>query len=123
METRCEAEQLAKANDGALGLDGETFAASEASGGEAFLQQSRDARVPCPSRPRRNRRQAIPTDGGQKGRVRSIQAMRDRVVQGARKRSLEPIYAAAGQPGSFGDRAQRRVHEAVHRVAEAIARH
>ena len=67
----------------------------------------------------RNRKQEIPKDGG-KVRVLSIPAIRDRVVQGALKLILEPIFEADFQPGSFGYRPKRTAHEAVHRVAEAI---
>ena len=77
-----------------------TFEAIEASGVEAFLQQIREELVTCTYRPMRNRRQAIPKDGGKKVRVLSIPAMRDRVVQGALTLILEPIVEADFQPGS-----------------------
>ena len=47
----------------------------------------------------------------------------DRVVQGALKLILEPIFEADFQPGSFGYRPKRTAHEAVDRVAQAIVRH
>ena len=53
-------------------------------------------------------------------RVLSIPTIRDRVVQGALKLSLEPIFAADFQPGSYGYRPKRSAHDAVLRVAEAI---
>jgi RNA-directed DNA polymerase len=65
------------------------------------------------------RRQEIPKDGG-KVRVLSIPAIRDRVVQGALKLILEPIFEADFQPGSFGYRPKKTAHEAVDRVAKAI---
>lgn len=46
--------------------------------------------------------------------------IRDRVVQGALTRILEPILAAAFPPGADGSRPQRAAHDAVVRVAEAI---
>ena len=67
----------------------------------------------------RKRKKEIPKDGG-KVRVLSIPAIRDRVVQGALKLILEPIFEADFQPGSFGYRPKRTAHEAVQRVAEAI---
>ena len=73
--------------------------------------------VPLPAR-----RQEIPKDGG-KVRVLSIPAIRDRVVQGALKLILEPIFEADFQPGSFGYRPKRTAHEAVDRVAEAIVQY
>ena len=53
----------------------------------------------------------------------SIGAVRDRVVQGALKLILEPIFEADFQDGSFGYRPGRSAHEAVERVAEAIVKH
>jgi RNA-directed DNA polymerase len=49
-----------------------------------------------------------------------VPAIRDRVVQGALKLILEPIFEADFQAGSFGYRPNRSAHEAVIRVAEAI---
>ena len=65
------------------------------------------------------RKKEIPKDGG-KVRVLSIPAIRDRVVQGALKLILEPIFEADFQPGSFGYRPKRTAHQAVNRVAQAI---
>jgi RNA-directed DNA polymerase len=123
VETLRAAYELAKANDGAPGIDGVTFEAIEASGVDAFLQQIRDELVTRTYRPMRNRRQEIPKDGGKKVRVLSIPAIRDRVVQGAVKLILEPIFEADFQPGSYGYRPKRSAHDAVTRVAEAIAKH
>ena len=119
METLRAAYMLAKKNDGAPGIDGVTFEAIEARGAEAFLGQICDelnerSYVPLPAR-----KQEIPKDGG-KVRVLSIPAIRDRVVQGALKLILEPIFEADFQPGSFGYRPNRTAHEAVDRVDQAI---
>jgi RNA-directed DNA polymerase len=122
METLSEAYALAKKNDGAPGVDGVTFAAIEAQGVEAFLVQIRDELVGRTYAPLPARRQEIPKDGG-KVRVLSIPAIRDRVVQGALKLILEPIFEADFQPGSFGYRPKRTAHEAVERVAKAIVQH
>jgi RNA-directed DNA polymerase len=67
----------------------------------------------------RARKKEIPKDGG-KVRVLSIPAIRDRVVQGALKLILEPIFEADFQPGSYGYRPKRTAHQAVNRVAQAI---
>jgi RNA-directed DNA polymerase len=98
METLCEAYQMAKSNDGAPGIDGVTFAAIEESGVDSFLRQIRDELVTNTYRPMRARKKEIPKDGG-KVRVLSIPAIRDRVVQGALKLILEPIFEADFQPG------------------------
>ena len=121
-ETLDEAYWLAKKNNGAPGSDGVTFEAIEAGGVDIFLEQLRDELVQGTYRPLRNRKQAIPKDGG-KSRVLSIPAIRDRVVQGALKLILEPIFEADFQDGSFGYRPKRTAHEAVHRVADAIVRY
>ena len=122
LETLRAAYALAQKSDGAPGLDGVTFAAIEAQGVEAFLVQIRDELVGRTYVPLPARRQEIPKDGG-KVRVLSIPAIRDRVVQGALKLILEPIFEADFQPGSFGYRPKRTAHEAVDRVAKAIVQH
>jgi RNA-directed DNA polymerase len=122
METLHEAYALAKKNNGAPGIDGVTFEAIEDSGVEAFLKQIQDELAAHTYRPLRNRRQEIPKGDG-KVRVLGIPAIRDRVVQGALKLILEPIFEADFQPGSFGYRPGRTAHEAVQRVAEAIVKH
>jgi len=121
LETLREAYLLAKKNNGAPGIDGVTFEAIEAGGVEAFLEQLRDELAAHRYRPLRNRRQEIPKGDG-KVRVLGIPAIRDRVVQGALKLILEPIFEADFQPGSFGYRPGRTAHEAVQRVAEAIVK-
>ena len=119
MEALREAYALAKENDGAPGIDGVTFEAIEARGVEVFLEQIRDELVGRTYKPLPARRQEIPKDGG-KVRVLSIPAIRDRVVQGALKLILEPIFEADFQPGSFGYRPKKTAHEAINRVAKAI---
>src|SRR6476659_5698776 len=118
METLSEAYALAKNNNGAPGIDGVTFAAIEAQGVATFLEQIQDELVQRTYVPLPARKQEIPKDGG-KVRVLSIPAIRDRVVQGALKLTLEPIFEADFQSGSFGYR-PRTAHDAVDRVARAI---
>jgi RNA-directed DNA polymerase len=120
IETLREAYQMAKKNNGAPGMDGVTFEAIEESGVEMFLQQIRDELVTNTYRPTPVRRKEIPKDGGNKVRVLSIPSIRDRVVQGALKLILEPIFEADFQPGSYGYRPKRTAHQAVNRVAQAI---
>jgi RNA-directed DNA polymerase len=123
MDTLREAYRLAKENNGAPGSDGVTFEAIEASGVDAFLQQIRDELGTHTYQPMRLRQKAIPKDGGTKVRVLSIPTIRDRVVQGALKLILEPIFEADFQPGSYGYRPKRSAHDAVQRVAEAIVKY
>ena len=93
LETLHAAYALAKQNHGAPGIDGVTFAAIEEAGVEGFLVRLRDELVSRTYRPLRNRRVEIPKGGG-KVRVLGIPAIRDRVVQGALKLILEPIFEA-----------------------------
>jgi RNA-directed DNA polymerase len=118
-ETLREAYLLAKANDGAPGIDGVTFAAVEAGGVQEFLDQLRKELVERRYQPQAARKVEIPKDGG-KMRQLSIPSIRDRVVQGALKLILEPIFEADFQPGSFGYRPKKSAHTAIQRVREAI---
>ena len=118
-ETLRAAYEMAKQNDGAPGVDGVTFEAIEAQGVEALLEQLRDELTGRTYKPLPARKQEIPKDGG-KVRVWSIPAIRDRVVQGALKLILVPVFEADFQPGSFGYRPKRTAHDAIKRVAEAI---
>jgi len=120
METLQEAYRMEKNNDGATGVDGVTFEAIEESGRESFLKQIQDELVHDTYQPMRVRKKEIPKDGGSKIRVLSIPAIRDRVVQGALKLILEPIFEADFQSGSYGYRPKRTAQEAVLRVDKAI---
>ncbi|MGY4196253.1 RNA-directed DNA polymerase [Bradyrhizobium sp. USDA 4520] len=121
METLRAAYEMAKENDGAPGIDGVTFEAIEARGVESLLEQLRDELIGRSYQPLPSRKREIPKDGGSKVRVLSIPAIRDRVVQGALKLVLEPVFEADFQPGSFGYRPKRTAHEAIKRVAQAVA--
>jgi RNA-directed DNA polymerase len=118
-ETLRAAYELAKQNDGAPGSDGVTVEAIEADGVEPFLDQLREELVQRRYRPQRPRKVGIPKEGG-KVRHLSIPSIRDRVVQGALKLILEPIFEADFQPGSYGYRPKQSAHAAVQRVSEAI---
>jgi len=119
-ETLEEAYEMAKKNDGASGMDGVTFEAIEQSGVESFLEQIRGELISGRYQPMPVRKKEIPKDGGTKVRVLSIPSIRDRVVQGALKLILEPIFEADFQPGSYGYRPKRTAHEAINRVAQGI---
>jgi RNA-directed DNA polymerase len=118
LETLQAAYRLARENNGAPGIDGVTFEATEAQGLEGFLGQLREELVHRTYRPLRVRKVEIPKAGGT--RQLSIPAIRDRVVQGALKLILEPIFEADFQPGSFGYRPKKSAHDAIQRVSRAI---
>jgi RNA-directed DNA polymerase len=119
LETLQEAYKLAKRNNGAPGVDGVSFKAIEEAGTNEFLSQIRGELVEGTYRPLRVRKVGIPKSDG-KTRTLSIPAIRDRVVQGALKLILEPIFEADFQPGSFGYRPKKSAKDAVYRVSEAI---
>jgi RNA-directed DNA polymerase len=121
LDTLREAFRLAKRNNGAPGIDGISFSQIEKDGLENFLEILSAELKACTYLPQRNRIKEIPKDDGGTRNL-SIPTIRDRVVQGAVKLILEPIFEADFQSGSFGYRPKRTAHEAVARVADAIVR-
>jgi RNA-directed DNA polymerase len=119
METLRTSYEMAKKNNGAPGIDGVTFEDIEEKDIEVFLKNIRDDLVSGTYWPTRNRRKEIPKGKG-KVRVLGIPTIRDRVVQGALKLILEPIFEADFQDGSYGYRPKRTAHQAVNRVARAV---
>jgi RNA-directed DNA polymerase len=120
METLEEAYKLAKKNSGAPGIDEVTFEKIEEQGREQYLMQLKTELAEGTYQPLRNRLKEIPK-GNNKARILSIPAIRDRVVQGALRLVLEPIFEADFQEGSYGYRPKRSPQDAVQRVAAAIA--
>lgn len=117
-----EAYRLARKNNGAPGVDGVTFQQIEAAGPQVFLESlSRELQTKT-YRPLPCRQVEIPKDGG-KVRGLRIPAIRDRVVQGAVRLILEPIFEVDFQPGSFGYRPNRNAHQALERVRSGLNRH
>jgi RNA-directed DNA polymerase len=112
---------LARANAGAPGVDGETFAAIAASGEEGWLAGLRQELTTKTYRPAPVRRVMIPKPGGGE-RPLGIPTIRDRVVQTAAKLVLEPIFEAdledsayGYRPGRGGMDPVREVHRLLHR--------
>lgn len=122
METLKEAYVEARRNNGASGIDGVTFDSVEKAGLAAFLEQIQNELVTEVYIPMINRKVEIPKSPD-KVRVLGIPSIRDRVVQGAVKLILEPIFEADFQPGSYGYRPKRTAHAAVDRVAEAVVKY
>ena len=120
METLEEAYKLAKENNGAPGIDGVTFDQIEEQGRWDFLTQLKEELENKTYQPLRNRRKEIPKSNN-KVRILGIPAIRDRVIQGALRLVIEPIFEADFQEGSYGYRPKRSPQEAVQRVAGAIA--
>ncbi|MDR4510062.1 MAG: group II intron reverse transcriptase/maturase [Candidatus Brocadiaceae bacterium] len=121
METLQWAYRDARENNGAPGIDGVTCDDIEKAGVEVFLEQIQNDLISCAYRPMRNRVKKIPKDND-KVRILGIPAIRDRVVQGALKLILEPVFEADFQDGSYGYRPKRTAYAAINRVAEAVAK-
>lgn len=113
------AYEMARKNNGAPGTDGVTFEDIEAQGVARFLEQIQDQLIGRTYVPLPARKKEIPKGDG-KFRTLLIPAIRDRVVQGALKLILEPVFEADFQSGSYGYRPKRAAREAVNRVAQAI---
>ena len=114
-----ESYRLAKANDGAPGIDGKRFEDIEVDGTEGFLQGIRQELLNRTYRPLPNRKVDIPKGNG-KRRTLGIPTIRDRVVQGALKLILEPIFEADFKDCSYGYRLKRHAHQAIDRVTAGI---
>jgi RNA-directed DNA polymerase len=119
METLKAAYREAKANDGAPGIDGISFESIEAQGEEEFLENIGKELLTCTYRPSKNRRVEIPKGGG-KARRLGIPTIKDRVVEGAVKLILEPIFEADFHESSFSYRPKRTAHQALDRVVHGL---
>ena len=115
------AYEEARANAGAPGVDGVSFAQIEASGLETWLAGLREDLVSKTYRPDPVRRVLIPKpDGGE--RPLGIPTIRDRVVQTAAKLVLEPIFEADFEDNAYGYRPARGAVDAVKDVHRHLCR-
>ena len=119
MESLRAAYQEAKANDGAPGLDGESFEFIETQGVEKFLTAIREELLSRSYNPRKNRRVDILKGNGKTRRL-GIPTIKDRVIQGAVKLILEPIFEADFHQSSFAYRPRRTAHQALDRVVHGL---
>jgi len=116
-----EAYRIAKANRGAPGIDGQSFADIEATGVADFLEAIREELITGRYQPQPNRRVDIPKENG-KVRTLQVPCIRDRVVQGALKLILEAIFEADFCPNSYGFRPRRSPHQALAEVRRSVLR-
>src|SRR5438552_16385850 len=112
---------LARANAGAPGVDGITFAKIDASGSEDWLAGLREELVAKTYRPQPVRRVLIQKAGGGE-RPLGIPTIRDRGVQTAAKLVLEPIFEADFEDNAYGYRKARGAVDAVKEVHRLICR-
>src|SRR5882724_5842222 len=110
---------LAKANDGAPGVDGVSFADIESEGLEEWLNGLRKDLQDKTYKPQPVRRVMIPKPGGGE-RALGIPTIRDRVAQTAAKLILEPIFEAELEPNVYGYRPQRSPQDAIRKVDELL---
>jgi RNA-directed DNA polymerase len=109
------AYDLARANDGAPGVDGVTFDQIEADGLEDWQTRLGEELRTKTYRCQPVRRVVIPKPGGGE-RPLGIPTIRDRVVQTAAKLVLEPIFEADLDPAAFGYRPKRGAGQAIQTV-------
>jgi RNA-directed DNA polymerase len=112
---------LAKANDGAPGVDGESFEDIESRGREEWLNGLRKDLHDKTYKPQPVRRKMIAKPGGGE-RALGIPTIRDRVAQTAAKLILEPIWEADLEPNVYGYRPRKSAQDAIQKVDELLHR-
>jgi RNA-directed DNA polymerase len=115
------AYEVARANDGAPGVDGVTFDTIELAGVEEWLSGIGKALRERSYRPDPVRRVMIPKPNGGE-RPLGIPTIRDRVVQTAVKLVIEPIFEADLEPNAYGYRPRRSAGDAVEAVHGLLRR-
>jgi RNA-directed DNA polymerase len=113
------AYELAKANRGAPGVDGQSFEQIESQGLALWLTGIRNELRTKAYKPQPVQRVMIPKPGGGE-RPLGIPTIRDRVVQTAAKLVLEPIFEADLEPCAYGYRPKRSARDAIKRVHELL---
>ena len=115
------AYRLARANGGAAGVDGVTFAAIESTGLQEWLSGTGKMLRERTYRPEAVRRVMIPKPNGGE-RPLGIPTIRDRVVQTAVKLVIEPIFEVDLEPNTYGYRPRRSAGDAIKAVHELLRR-
>lgn len=121
VETLERAYYMARKNNGSPGVDGVSFQEIEEIGVRNYILELLQELLKGEYEPLKYRSVSIPKANG-KERILKIPAIRDRIVQGALKLILEPIFETDFQEGSFGFRPRRSAHKAIRRVDKELFR-
>ena len=113
------AYELAKSNQGAPGVDGQSFEEIESQGLKEWLVGIRNDLRAKTYKLQPVRRVMIEKAGGGE-RPLGIPTIRDRVVQTAAKLVLEPIFEADLEPEAYGYRPKRSAHDAIKKVHKLL---
>jgi RNA-directed DNA polymerase len=110
---------LAKANEGAPGVDGESFEDIESKGLREWLNGLGKELHDKTYKPQPVRRVMIPKPGGGE-RPLGIPTIRDRVAQTAAKLILEAIFEADFEPNAYGYRPKKSAQDAIQEVDKLL---
>ncbi len=113
------AYELARANKGAPGVDGQSFEGIESKGLQEWLTGIGEELRNKTYKPQPVRRVKIPKPGGGE-RPLGIPSIKDRVVQTAAKLVIEPIFEADLEPDAYGYRPKRSAQDAIQKVHKSL---
>ncbi len=121
LDVLLEAYKQCRANGGKPGCDGVSFSEVEEKGLVRWLQEISESLRNRTYKPQAVKRVFI-AKPGQPGKFRplGIPTIRDRVVQGACKIVIEPIFEAHLNDGSYGYRPRRGAADAAKRIESLI---
>jgi len=111
-----------KSNGGSAGIDGQTIKEIEAYGIERIVEELQAKLEGNSYNPPPVKRVNIPKSDGSK-RPLGIPTVKDRIVQGAMKIVIEPIFESDFKESSYGFRRMRNQHQALDKIRKACNRY